>query len=131
MEFKVLDIEKTPKEEDTGAYHVVISTNCIHATRNLELSLGNIHKLLRDDGPGIVALVEITTNMFWLDLAVGFFEGWWLFEDGRDHAVTGERLWEENLLKAGFRDVRWSGGVRPEANTIRLVVGFKGGEAGR
>ena len=125
MEFKVMDVEKPPKDEDTGTYHIVISTNCIHATRILKLSLTNIHKMLRDDG--VVALVEITKNMFWLDIAVGFFEGWWLFEDGRSHAVTSETLWKQGMKEAGFQEVKWSSGKSPESNTIRLLAGFKEG----
>ena len=65
--------------------------------------------------------------MFWLDIAVGFFEGWWLFEDGRSHAVTDEGLWKRNMVEAGFGDVRWSGGERREANTLRGGAGCKGG----
>ncbi|CAD6445409.1 1089b422-e985-41a4-b4b5-8d26679da0a7 [Sclerotinia trifoliorum] len=90
MEFTTLDIEKEPKESWIHSFHVVISTNCIHATRNLATSLTTIRKLLRDDG--VVTLVEITQNMFWLDIVVGFFEAWWLFEDGREHAATHESL---------------------------------------
>ena len=123
MEFIVLDVEKTPPEEHLGAFDIVVSTNCIHATRVLKCSLMNIYKMLKPDG--VVALVEITRNMFWLDIAVGFFEGWWLFEDGRSHAVTDEQLWKKNMKEAGFSDVRWSGGERPESNTIRVIVGFK------
>ena len=59
--------------------------------------------MLRDDG--VVTLVKIAKNMFWLDIAVGFFEGWWLFEDGRSHAVTSETLWKQNTKEAGFKDV--------------------------
>ncbi|EDO03306.1 hypothetical protein SS1G_05787 [Sclerotinia sclerotiorum 1980 UF-70] len=122
MEFKTLDIEKEPKESWVHSFHVVISTNCIHATRNLTTSLTTIRKLLRDDG--VVTLVEITQNMFWLDIAVGLFEGWWLFEDGREHAVTHESLWKEHMLRAGFAAVDWTDGEEPEARTIRVIAGF-------
>ncbi|KAJ8066571.1 hypothetical protein OCU04_005623 [Sclerotinia nivalis] len=122
MEFTTLDIEKEPKESWVHSFHVVISTNCIHATRNLTTSLTMIRKLLRDDG--VVTLVEITQNMFWLDIAVGLFEGWWLFEDGREHAVTHESLWKEHMLRAGFAAVDWTDGEEPEARTIRVIVGF-------
>ncbi|KAI2605503.1 putative polyketide synthase [Hypoxylon fragiforme] len=124
MEFRVMDIEKEPLPSDTGAYHVIISTNCIHATQNLTHSLTNIRRMLRPDG--VVTLVEITRNMFWLDIAVGLFEGWWLFKDGREHAVASETLWDKSMRSAGFVDVAWTSGREPEANTIRVVVGFAG-----
>ena len=123
MEFKVLNVEVTPKDEDFEAYDFIISTNCIHATRDLKISLTNMRRMLRDGG--VATLVEITRNMFWLDVAVGFFEGWWLFKDGRSHAITPETLWEKRMQEAGFRDMKWSSGERPESNTIRLLAGFK------
>jgi len=122
MEFSTLDIEKEPPASWIKSFHVVISTNCVHATRNLTTSLTSLRKLLRNDG--VLALVEITQNMFWLDIAVGLFEGWWLFEDGREHAVTPEWLWKEHMLRAGFEAVDWTDGEEPEARTIRVIAGF-------
>lgn len=123
MEFSTLDIEKEPPVSWIGSFHFVISTNCVHATRNLTVSLTSLCKLLRDDG--VLTLVEITQNMFWLDIAVGLFEGWWLFEDGREHAVTPEWLWKDHMLRAGFKTVDWTDGEEPEARTIRIIAGFK------
>ncbi|KAI9742965.1 MAG: hypothetical protein M1818_003260 [Claussenomyces sp. TS43310] len=122
MEFATLDIEKEPQASWLGSFHFIISTNCVHATRNLTISLTSLRKLLRDDG--VLTLVEITQNMFWLDIAVGLFEGWWLFEDGREHAVTPEWLWKEHMLRAGFNAVDWTDGEEPEARTIRVIAGF-------
>lgn len=73
VKFDVVDIEKAPKDEYLGAFHCIIATNCIHATRNLEVSLRNIRKMLRDDGA--LTLIEITQNMYWLDIVVGLLEG--------------------------------------------------------
>jgi SAM-dependent methyltransferase/acyl carrier protein len=122
MEFATLDIEKEPQASWIGSFHFIISTNCVHATRNLTVSLTSLRKLLRNDG--VLTLVEITQNMFWLDIAVGLFEGWWLFEDGREHAVTPEWLWKEHMLRAGFNAVDWTDGEEPEARTIRVIAGF-------
>lgn len=122
MEFKTLDIEKEPEPSWIKSFHVIISTNCVHATRNLTVSLTTLRKLLRDDG--VLTLVEITRNMFWLDVAVGLFEGWWLMEDGREHAVTPQSLWKEHGLRAGFKAVDWTDGEDPEAQTIRVIASF-------
>lgn len=122
MQFVTLDIEQEPPESWVGHFHFIISTNCVHATRDLTVSLASLRKMLRDDGA--LGLVEITQNMFWLDIAVGLFEGWWLFEDGRDHAVTPEWLWKEHLLRAGFEAVDWTDGTEPESKTIRVIAGF-------
>jgi malonyl CoA-acyl carrier protein transacylase/acyl carrier protein/SAM-dependent methyltransferase len=122
--FDVLDIEQEPKDEYKGAFHAVIATNCIHATRDLEVSLRHARQMLRDDGA--LGLIEITQNMYWLDIVVGLFEGWWVFEDGRKHALVDERHWEKKMKRAGFGEVSWSDGMSPEAKTVRVIAAFPG-----
>jgi acyl transferase domain-containing protein/SAM-dependent methyltransferase/acyl carrier protein len=122
MIFEVLDVEKPPPESKQGEYHVIIATNCIHATRNLDVSLKHVRQMLREDGA--LTLVEITKNMFWLDVVVGLFEGWWLFEDGRTHALIDELKWQSLMKKAGFQSVLWSDGNTPEAATVRVIGAF-------
>ncbi|WYZ36048.1 hypothetical protein EsH8_X_000695 [Colletotrichum jinshuiense] len=74
MENKVMDIEKEPQPEFQGAYDIILSTNCIHATRDLVLSTTNIRKMLKPDG--LLCLVELTRNLYWFDLVLGLLEGW-------------------------------------------------------
>lgn len=123
MSFEVLDIEKAPKREYENAFHMIIATNCIHATRSLNQSLVTLNKMVRDDGA--VALVEITRNMFWLDIVVGLFEGWWLFEDSRTHALVDEKHWEKDMKAAGFKEVLWTDGESLESKTVRVIAAFK------
>ena len=122
MEFMILDIEKTPPERFAQHFHTVISTNCIHATRNLPKSCTHIHQMLRSDG--FVSLVEFTRNMFWFDLVFGLLEGWWLFEDGRKHVLADERFWEDSMRQAGFKHISWTDGTSEEAQTLRIITGF-------
>lgn len=122
MLFRVVDIEQPPLPEDTAAYHIVLSTNCVHATRDLNVSLRNIRSMLRDDGA--LTLIEMTRNMFWLDVVVGLLEGWWLFEDGRDYALVDEKHWEGVMKGAGFEAVEWSDGESPESKTVRVIAAF-------
>lgn len=125
--FDVLDLEKEPKEEYKGRFHAVIATNCVHATRDLAVSLRHARQMLRDDG--VLALIEITQNMYWLDIVVGLFEGWWLFEDGRQHALVDERHWEKTMKQAGFGSVSWSDGKCPEAKLVRVIAAFPGNDS--
>ncbi|KAL2067491.1 hypothetical protein VTL71DRAFT_1916 [Oculimacula yallundae] len=122
FEYMVLDIEKTPPAKLHGQYDVVISTNCIHATKNLINSLTNIRKTLSPTG--FVSLVELTRNIPWFDLVFGLLEGWWLFNDGRKHALADVSVWDKSMKAAGFKTVRWSEGT-PEAATLRVIVGFQ------
>lgn len=122
MEFVTLDIEKALPEQHLKKYDTVISTNCIHATRNLTTSLGHIRELLSENG--FVSLVEFSRNMFWFDLVFGLLEGWWLFEDGRTHVLADTDFWEKSLKDAGFQGVLFSDGDSEEAQTLRIISGF-------
>ncbi|KAI1345678.1 hypothetical protein F5Y01DRAFT_320504 [Xylaria sp. FL0043] len=95
IRFLVHDIEKPPVEELLRSQHVVISSNAIHATHNLEISLANVRKLLRPDG--FLMMLEITSPLHWVDMIFGLFEGWWLFEDGRRHAIAHQTRWKQAL----------------------------------
>ena len=120
MQYATLDIEETPPPHHLGQYDIVISSNCIHATRDLTRSCANIKTMLRPDG--ILCLVELTKNLFWLDLVFGLLEGWWLFEDGREHVLANERLWDQKLRSAGFQWVDWSQGNSGESRILRVIV---------
>lgn len=122
IEYKIVDIEKRPDQLLIGKYHAIISTNCIHATRNLTESSSNILSMLRPDG--FVSLVEFTRNLFWFDLVFGLLDGWWFFNDGRKHVLADETFWERSMKLAGFKHVTWTRGDSPEANTLRIITGF-------
>ena len=120
MHYAVVDIEKTPESQFLGQYDIVISTNCIHATKDLILSTTNIRKMLRPDG--ILCLVELTRNLFWFDLVFGLLEGWWLFNDGRKHVLVDEARWQHCLSAAGFEWIDWSDSPSEESDILRVVT---------
>ncbi|KAK7754813.1 Type I Iterative PKS [Diatrype stigma] len=122
MSFEVLDIEKPARTQHKGAFHCIIATNCIHATKDLVVSLSHLREMLSEDGA--LTLVETTRNMFWLDIVVGLLEGWWRFEDGRSHALVDEKHWERALKRSGFGSVLWSDGTTPESKTVRIIGAF-------
>ncbi|KAL8883015.1 MAG: hypothetical protein Q9198_000074 [Flavoplaca austrocitrina] len=120
MDYATLDIEQEPQSQQLGRYDVILSTNCIHATKNLTASTTNIRKMLKPDG--LLCLVELTRNLFWFDLVFGLLEGWWLFDDGRKHALATEGLWEHDLQAAGFNWVDWTESQSQESQILRLIV---------
>ncbi|KAJ5675962.1 hypothetical protein N7462_008859 [Penicillium macrosclerotiorum] len=122
MEFVVLDIENEPGEKFDNHFHVVLSTNCVHATKRLSKSATNLRRMLRTDG--FACLVEFTKNLSWFDLVFGVLDGWWLFEDGRRHVLADEWFWEKNMKNGGFKHVTWTGGNTEESRTLRVIVGF-------
>ncbi|KAL6824756.1 S-adenosyl-L-methionine-dependent methyltransferase [Trichoderma sp. SZMC 28015] len=122
MQFKVVDVESQPDPELLRSQHIILSTACIHATRSLPVSLKNIHSMLRPDG--FVMLLEQTQQIPWVDFVFGLLEGWWLFEDGRHHALAPVTHWEKIMKQVGFGHVDWTAGERPEAGLQRLIIGY-------
>ncbi|KAJ5080836.1 polyketide synthase [Penicillium angulare] len=122
MEFRKVNIEEDPAEGLLGKYHIVLSTNCIHATHSLEKSLANIRKLVRPDG--CVALVEATQRIAWYDLVWGLLDGWWMFNDDRTYPLQGPWEWERAMQAAGFAQVSWSESTSRESRDLRVICGM-------
>lgn len=120
MEFKVLDIEKPPATDMLHSQHIILATNCVHATHSLTNSTTNIHNLLRSDG--FLMMLEMTEPLPWVDLIFGLVESWWLFDDGRRHALASPSLWQETLQAVGYGHVDWTEGNRPEASVQRVII---------
>lgn len=127
MRYAVLDVEESPRPEFVAKFHAIISTNCIHATRNATSSLANLRAMLCPDG--MLALVEFTRVLYWFDLVYGLLDGWWLFSDGRRHALADTSFWERSLLAAGYKHASWTDGNTPESRTLRLICGFNSAAA--
>ena len=122
MRYDVLDVEGSLRPDFAAKFHAIISTNCIHATRNATSSLANLRSMLRPDG--LLALVEFTNGLYWFDLVYGLLDGWWLFSDGRRHALGDISFWERSLLAAGYNYASWTDGKTRESQTLRLICGF-------
>ena len=121
MKFAVHDIEKPPSDPQLmGSQHVVIASNAVHATHSLKISTQNIREFLRPDG--FLMLLEMMGTLHWVDVVWGTLEGWWLFDDGRTHAIVDERRWENELLGAGYKHVEWSDGKLPEVRVQRVLI---------
>ncbi|KAI0506274.1 hypothetical protein F5B22DRAFT_639292 [Xylaria bambusicola] len=120
MDFRILDIEEEPDTQMLGHYDIILSSNCVHATKNLVATASNIRKLLNPSG--ILCLVELTRSLYWFDLVFGLLEGWWLFNDGREHALAHECVWDRCLRSAGFKWIDWSSSELPESELCRVIV---------
>ncbi|KAL7931973.1 polyketide synthase module [Trichoderma chlorosporum] len=122
MDFRKLNIEEQPPQELLGKYHMVVSSNCVHATRDLRRCVTSIRKMVRNDG--CVALVELAQKLAWYDLVWGLLDGWWLFDDGRTYALQSPWAWEQVMKDSGFAHVDWSEGSTRESRGVRVVCGM-------
>ncbi|KAJ5948644.1 hypothetical protein N7454_001951 [Penicillium verhagenii] len=120
MQYRLLNVDQDPPQELVGQYDVILSSNCVHATPDIMKSTKTINSLLRPDG--ILCLIELTRNLFWFDLVFGLLEGWWMFKDGREHALSSEHNWDKALRQAGYHWVDWSSNDLEESKILRLIV---------
>ncbi|KAL3426664.1 Iterative polyketide synthase CazM 11 [Phlyctema vagabunda] len=125
MKFKTHDIEQVPVDELLGTQHIIVASNAVHATHSLEVSTANIRKALRPDG--FLMMLEMTGTLYWVDMIFGLFEGWWLFDDGRVHAVTHESRWKKDLQAVGYGHVDWTDGERAENKIEKLIIALASG----
>ncbi|KAI0842739.1 hypothetical protein F5Y06DRAFT_304448 [Hypoxylon sp. FL0890] len=125
MRFAVHDIEKPPADELRGQ-HIVIASNAIHATHNLVVSSTNVRSALRPDG--FLMMLEMTEVVPFIDLIFGLLEGWWLFDDGRKHAIVSAEHWERDLHTAGFGHVDWTDGSLLENNFQKVIIALASGQ---
>ncbi|RMZ66368.1 polyketide synthase [Pyrenophora seminiperda CCB06] len=126
MKFRTHDIEKAPADDLLHSQHIVLASNAVHATHSLPIAATNIRKMLRPDG--VLLMLEMTEPMYWCDIIFGVFEGWWMFEDDRQHALSSTEDWEKVLHGAGYGHVDWSGGHIAETKCQRLIMATSGGE---
>ncbi|KAL9594219.1 MAG: hypothetical protein Q9219_007152 [cf. Caloplaca sp. 3 TL-2023] len=126
MKFAVHDIEAVPGEDLYGQ-HIVIASNAVHATHSLTRSASNIRKALRSDG--CLVMVEMTETVPYVDIIFGLLEGWWLFDDGRRHAIASPSRWEKDLQSVGFGHVDWTDGLLPENEIQKVIIALASGPA--
>ncbi|EDN95526.1 hypothetical protein SS1G_11404 [Sclerotinia sclerotiorum 1980 UF-70] len=105
MEFKVLDIEKDPIEQglNVGEYDVVVASAVLHATANLENTLGNVHKMLKPNGT-LLIIEPCNLEALRIPFIFGLLPGWWLSTE--EHRFWGPLMsddtWSSELKNAGF-----------------------------
>ncbi|KAL9639049.1 MAG: hypothetical protein Q9164_001184 [Protoblastenia rupestris] len=125
MRFRAHDIEKAPPDDLAGSQHIIIASNAVHATHSLTESTNSIRRFLRPDG--FLMMLEMTETVYWIDIIFGLLEGWWLFDDGRRHAISHQSRWERDLQSVGYGHVDWTDGNRPENNLQKIFIALASG----
>ncbi len=104
MKFGVLDIAKDSEEQGfkPESFDIILALNVVHATPNIESTLGNLKKLLMPRG--FLCLIELVTAHRWTNLVWGTTEGWWYFNDGyREYTpLVGFDQWERACRNQSF-----------------------------
>lgn len=84
-----------------ASYDLVVATNVLHATPNLQETLRNVKALLKPDGK--LFLQELAPATKWINYIMGTLPGWWLSTDNRpwEPYMSPER-WDAELRAAGL-----------------------------
>ncbi|APA10781.1 hypothetical protein sscle_07g055510 [Sclerotinia sclerotiorum 1980 UF-70] len=106
--FKVLDIEKDPAHQgfEAGGYDCIIADNVLHATRDLDVTIKNVRKLLKPGGK--LMLFELTVpEVVRTNFAFGLLPGWWRFNDKYRSFSAGisDSVWDRVLKSSGFSGI--------------------------
>ncbi|KAL8393845.1 hypothetical protein RB595_003557 [Gaeumannomyces hyphopodioides] len=104
MSYRILNIDNDPAEQgfEAGSYDLVLAANVLHATRDMERTLGNVRRLLKPGGKLLV--LELTnTDVSFSAFCFGVLPGWWLSEDGRKGGpLMPVEGWRSTLGRVGF-----------------------------
>lgn len=107
VDLRILDIEKDPVSQQfaLNEFDIIVTSNVLHATKDLKQTLENIKKLMKNEG--VLILTEATSKQKWVDLVFGLTEGWWRFEDSElrpDYALLSENQWKTLLSDSGLSE---------------------------
>lgn len=121
VRYSLLDIEQPIEAQGyaPGRYDVVVATNVLHATRDLNQTVQHVYSLLAPGG--VLLLDETTEHLPWFDMTTGLIGGWQRFEDDlrHDNPLLRPEKWLEVLQAHGFTTVQaW-----PEAGAATEVLG--------
>ncbi|MEM9057796.1 MAG: methyltransferase, partial [Pseudomonadota bacterium] len=107
LRFEHCDIERPPSAQQLRRpFDIVVAANVAHAVADVETTLRYARELLAPGG--LLALLETTRPLVWLDLIFGFTDGWWKHSDTArraEHALLPAADWVDACQAAGFEHV--------------------------
>lgn len=113
---RTLDIERDPIVQgfEEHSYDLIISSNVLHATHNLDDTLSNVHRLLKPSGA--LAFIELTRSNQFYDMTFGLLPGWWSgVQDGRHKSpLLSVDQWDTRLCKTSFTGIDFAAFDFPE-----------------
>jgi acyl transferase domain-containing protein/SAM-dependent methyltransferase/acyl carrier protein len=118
--YRTLDIEKDPGAQgiQPASFDLVIAANVLHATRDLDVTLGNVRSLLKPQG--LLLIWEVTEQLTWFDISFGLIEGWQRYEDALRSSgpLLSTESWSQALRQHRFDAVE----SFPPANSPASVL---------
>jgi SAM-dependent methyltransferase/acyl carrier protein len=121
LKFGRFDLELGATEQglEGAQFDVIVSANCVHASRDLRAVLSRLRELLAPNG--VLMLVESTEHFAYFDITTGLIEGWQAFADDlrTDNPLLPPDRWTGALLDAGFA----TAAAWPERGSVAETLG--------
>jgi acyl transferase domain-containing protein/acyl-CoA synthetase (AMP-forming)/AMP-acid ligase II/acyl carrier protein/SAM-dependent methyltransferase len=121
VHYGLLNLEHNPSEQGYAnhSFDIVVASNVLHATNNLEKTLEHVRSLLAPNG--LLLIWEVTHPQSWLDITFALFEGWQSFDDQlrQNSPLLSRQQWETVLQSHGFDKVV----AFPHAGSVAEVLG--------
>lgn len=111
LRFDVFDAEQPLEAQgiEYATMDVVIASNVLHATREINHTMAQVKRLLKRNG--LLVLNEISGKQDYITLIFGLLDGWWLFTDDglreTGSPVLRPETWESILAAQGFDPVHF------------------------
>ncbi|KAL4788911.1 putative polyketide synthase [Aspergillus venezuelensis] len=127
--FRVCDISLDPASQgfECGSYDLIIASHVLHATKDLDIALANIQRLLKPGGR-LLLFETIDPDALHVGFAFGLLKGWWAYLDHEDRSRYSPCLttaqWETRLKNTGFSgvDVEVPGQEKAQAWVSSIIV---------
>ncbi len=113
VSFKTLNLEEDIKPQGFQAqsFDLILASDVIHATLNLEESLNHLQELLTSRG--ILIFTEpvepVNENIAWVEMIFGLFDGWWRFNDPKwrlSGPLLNQQNWKKLLHESNFSAIK-------------------------
>ncbi|MFK5891715.1 MAG: SDR family NAD(P)-dependent oxidoreductase [Pseudomonadota bacterium] len=104
LHYQILDIEKDIQKQgyELHSFDVVLGENVLHATKNIQTALQNIHQLMAPSG--LLVIMEKQPQA-WFDITFALLDYCWHFEDHNlrpDYPLISRQDWNDTLIENGF-----------------------------
>ncbi|MBU8854956.1 SDR family NAD(P)-dependent oxidoreductase [Bacillus sp. FJAT-26377] len=110
VDFQILNCENSMEAQgiDPCSIDIVLGTNVIHATQNINETLANIKQLLKPKGQVIIN--EATKTQEFMSMTFGLTDGWWYYKDEENRLpfspLLNAHLWKKVLKNNHLENIK-------------------------
>lgn len=127
VKFICFDVEKDPEKQniDIGSMDVVIATNVLHATKDMNRTVSHINKIMGKNGR--LFINELTSVDAHNTLTFGMLDGWWLYTDYHNRMpyspLINVKDWERILMEERFHRIKiWEDKIKDYPGKQSIIM---------